>query len=146
MMQLGARKHLSGRKRKVAGLLALVLACVIGVSAYAFTASNTVPNHSAGAGAGTVSGYTISSPTNYTFSGDGLTMTAVKFNLDHAASDVQVALTAATPAQADWTDCGASGGSSPFEVSCTFGTPVPDGNGLKLSVAAVSSGTVTIGP
>jgi hypothetical protein len=143
-MHLGKR-NLVGRKRKMAGLSAFALACVIGVGVYAFTASNTVAAHSAGAGSATVSGYTVSSPTNYTFSGDGETMTAVKFDLDKAASDVQVALTAATPTQADWTDCGASSGGS-FEVTCTFGTPVPDGKGLKLSVAAVSSGTVTIGP
>jgi hypothetical protein len=73
-------------------------------------------------------------------------MTAVTFDLDHAASDVAVALTAAAPTQANWTDCGASGASTPFAVTCTFGTPVLDENGLKLSVAAVSSGTVTIGP
>jgi len=137
-------RHLGNRN--IAGLSAVVLAGVIGLSAYAFTASNTVANHSAGAGNATVSGYTVASPTNYTFSGDGTKMTAVTFDLDHAASDVQVALTAALPTQADWTDCGASGGSSPFAVTCTFGTPVPDANGLKLSVAAVSSGTVTIGP
>jgi hypothetical protein len=134
------------RKRNMAGGLALVVAGIIGVSAYAFTASNTVASHSAGAGAATVSGYTVASPTNYTFSGDGLTMTTVTFDLDKAASDVAVALTAGTPEQADWTDCGASGGSSPFAVTCTFGTPIPNANGLKLSVAAVSSGTVTIGP
>src|SRR5262249_36517114 len=44
-------------KRKIAAVLAFVLAAVIGVSAYAFTASNTVAEHSAGAGAATVSGY-----------------------------------------------------------------------------------------
>jgi hypothetical protein len=137
---------MTGRRRKLAGLAVLALALVIGASAYAFTASNTVESHSAGAGSATVSGYTVSSPTNYTFSGDGTTMTGVTFDLDKAASDVAVALTAAAPTQSDWTDCGASGASSPFAVTCTFGTPVPDGNGLKLSVAAVSSGTVTIGP
>jgi hypothetical protein len=134
------------RNRNMAGVLAFAVAGIIGVSAYAFTASNTVASHSAGAGAATVSGFTVASPTNYTFSGNGLTMTTVTFDLDKAASDVAVALTAGTPAQADWTDCGASGGSSPFAVTCTFGTPIPNANGLKLSVAAVSSGTVTIGP
>jgi hypothetical protein len=29
-------------------------------------------------------------------------------------------------------------------VTCTFGTPIPVGDGLQLTVAAVSSGTVTI--
>jgi len=128
----------------MAGLLVFVVASVIGVSVYAFTASNTVASHSAGAGAATVSGYTVTSPTNYTFSADGLTMTNVTFDLDKTASDVQVALTAGLPEKADWTDCGASEGASPYAVTCTFPTPVPDAEGLKLSVAAVSSGTVTI--
>jgi hypothetical protein len=131
------------RKRNIVGLLAVALAGLIGVGAYAFTASNTVPNHSAGAGAATVSGYEVSSPTNYTFSADGTKMTEVTFNLNKAASDVKVALSAAAPVQADWTDCGASE-ASPFAVTCKFGTPVADAAGLKLSVAAVSTGTVTI--
>jgi len=141
-MHIGRRS--TGGKRRVAGLLVFLVAMVIGVSVYAFTASNTVASHSAGAGSATVSGYEVASPTNYTFSADGETMTAVTFDLDKAATDVAVALTAATPGHGDWTDCGASEGSAPFAVKCTFNTPVPDGEGLKLSVAAVSSGTVTI--
>ncbi|MGO9489144.1 MAG: hypothetical protein ACLQBB_08990 [Solirubrobacteraceae bacterium] len=114
------------------------------MSAYAFTASNTVEAHSAGAGAATVSGYTVKSPTNYTFDATGEHMTKVSFELDKAASDVQVALTSAAPTTGDWTDCGASEASAPYGVTCTFPSPVPDAEGLKLSVAAVSSGTVTI--
>jgi hypothetical protein len=140
-MRFGKR-NITGRKRNIAGLLVFALAGVVGVSAYAFTASNTVANHSAGAGAATVSGYTVNSPTNYTFSGDGLTMVRVKFTLNKPASDVKVALTPGTPETANWSDCGASGAGE--EVTCTFAKPVPDGEGLKLSVAAVSSGTVTI--
>jgi hypothetical protein len=131
------------RKRNIAGLLAIALASVFAVGAYAFTASNTVPGHSAGAGSATVSGYEVASPSNYTFSADGTKMTAVTFHLNKAASDVKVALTAGAPTHPDWTDCGASE-ASPFEVTCKFGTPVADGEGLKLSVAAVSTGTVTI--
>ena len=121
----------------------LAVACVIGGSAYAFTASNEVPEHSAGAGNATVTGYKVSSPTNYTFSADGTHMVSVTFKLDHAASDVAVALSKALPETADWSDCGASTGGE-NEVKCTFAKPVLDGEGLKLSVAAVSSGTVTI--
>ena len=121
-----------------------MLAAVIGTGAYAFTASNEVPAKRAGAGNGTVSGYKVTSQLSYTFSEDGTKMTAVSFNLNHAASDVQVALSAAAPKTADWVDCGASGASAPYAVSCTFPAPVPDGEGLKLSVAAVSSGKVTI--
>jgi hypothetical protein len=138
------RRRIVGRNRKVAGLLAVVLAAVLGVGAYAFTASNTVAEHSAGAGSATVSGYVVNSPTNYTFSGDGETMTKVTFDLNKAASDVAVALTKSTPTGTDWSDCGASEAASPWAVTCTFAKPVPDAEGLRLSVAAVSSGTVTI--
>ena len=41
-------------------LVALVVAGAIAGGAYAFTASNTVPNSTAGSGSGTVSGYTVS--------------------------------------------------------------------------------------
>ena len=136
-----SKRSIVGRKRNAAGLLAVALACVIGVGAYAFTASNIVASHSAGAGAAEVSGYTVETPTNYTFSGNGLTMVGVKFKLNKPASDVEVALTPGTPETANWHDCGASVAE---EVTCTFVKPVPNAEGLKLSVAAVSSGTVTI--
>jgi type 1 fimbria pilin len=137
------RRGATGRKRKLTGLVALALACTLAVGVYAFTASNTVAAHSAGAGVAVVSGYTVSSPTNYIFSGDGLTMVGVTFDLDKAASDVQVALTPGTPLTANWSDCGASSGGE-FAVTCTFAAPVPVAEGTHLSVAAVSSGTVTI--
>jgi len=41
-------------------LLALVVAGAIAGGAYAFTASNTVPNGNVGSGSGTVSGYVVS--------------------------------------------------------------------------------------
>jgi hypothetical protein len=39
--------------------IALVIALAAGTGAYAYTASNTVPNSTAGSGQGTVSGYTV---------------------------------------------------------------------------------------
>ena len=41
-------------------LITALAVLVIGGGAYAFTASNTVPNTTAGAGAGTVTGYSVS--------------------------------------------------------------------------------------
>ena len=143
LKHIGMRRT-AGRRRRTAGLLVLGVAAVLAIAAYAFTASNTVAAHSAGAGAATVSGYEVKSPTNYTFSGDGETMVGVKFELNKAATDVQVALTKGTPETANWADCGESEAVAPYGVTCTFAKPVPDGEGLKLSVAAVSSGTVTI--
>jgi hypothetical protein len=40
-------------------VIAVGIAAILGTGAYAFTASNTVPNTTAGSGQGTVSGYTI---------------------------------------------------------------------------------------
>jgi hypothetical protein len=57
-MRKGKRTFAS-RKRKIAGLCALVLAGVIGVGAYAFTAQNTVEDQHAGSGVGTVTGFVI---------------------------------------------------------------------------------------
>ena len=82
-------------KRKTTGMIAIVIACIAGASAYAFTASNTVTDHIAGSGFATVSGYTVTGPTDYTFSADGTTVKAVSFQLDNAATDVAAALSAA---------------------------------------------------
>ena len=46
-------------KRKWSIIVGVVVALAIGGGAYAFTASNTVPATTAGAGSGTVSGYTV---------------------------------------------------------------------------------------
>ena len=48
-------------KKKLSVILGVAVAVLIAVGAYAFTASNTVPASNAGAGAGVVSGYTVSS-------------------------------------------------------------------------------------
>ena len=130
------------RLRRLTGLATLAVAAVAGTSAYAFTASNTVPNHYAGEGVATVSGYTVTDY-EYTFSPDGTKIESAVITLDAAANDVQAALTAAAPGQSDWVDCGATNGSD--AVTCTFaGSGIPVGSAIKLSVAAVSHGTVTI--
>jgi hypothetical protein len=46
-------------RRKITTILAIGIALAIGGGAYAFTASNTVPATTAGAGAGAVSGFTV---------------------------------------------------------------------------------------
>jgi hypothetical protein len=48
-------------KKKMSVMLGIFIAVLIATGAYAFTASNTVPATTAGAGAGVVSGYTVSS-------------------------------------------------------------------------------------
>lgn len=133
-------------KRNTAGVVAVLVAVVAGASAYAYTASIGVTAHNAGAGSAVISGYTVSGPTNYTFSADGTTIVGVNFDLDNSATDVAAAISAAAPVHNDWVDCGASVGVS-HSVTCDFsGQAVADAAGLQLSVAAVSTGTVTIAP
>jgi hypothetical protein len=128
-------------KRRTAGIVAILAACIAGASAYAFTASNVVPAHIAGGGSAVVSGYTITGPTDYTFSADGTTVTKVSFTLSAAATDVAASLTAGAPTTSDWTHCVITAGTG---AACTLPVPVANGAALKLSVVATSSGTVTI--
>ncbi len=60
-MSARAFKSRSHRGSPVRLMVAVAVALVLGTGAYAFTASNTVPNSTAGSGVGTVSGYTVSS-------------------------------------------------------------------------------------
>jgi hypothetical protein len=55
---------------------------------YAFTASNTVPGSSAGAGSGAITGYTVSNVA-YTLGTVPTNMDAVTFTLDKAAGTVK---------------------------------------------------------
>ncbi len=150
-MRKGKRTFAS-RKRKIAGLFAFVLAGVVGVGVYAFTASNTVPAQSAGGGQAVVSGYTESG-VSYTWNEAGTDATKVNFILTSTAklkpSDVEVALSPAAPKTAEWVDCPAgeyvAKGTEETEIVCTFKAPgIANAAGLQLTVAAVSEGKVVI--
>lgn len=151
MMRKGKRTFAS-RKRKIAGLCAFVLAGVIGVGAYAFTASNTVPAQAAGGGQAVVSGYTESG-VSYTWNEVGTKITKVNFDLTSTEklkpSDVKVALSKAAPKTAEWVDCGKAEykvvSAEETEIVCTFGgTGILNAEGLQLTVAAVSEGEVVV--
>jgi hypothetical protein len=135
-------------KRNTAAIAALVVAAVAGVGAYAFTASNTVPAEYAGAGNATVGHYTVSG-VSYEFSPDTTKVDGMSFDLDQPASDAQVALVDSghTIAAADYVDCGAAVGTgAPYVVTCDFtSAPISNTAGQKLYIAAVTSGSVTLG-
>jgi hypothetical protein len=170
-MRKGKRSFAS-RKRKIAGLCALVLAGVIGVGAYAFTASNTVPAQSAGGGTAKVSGYTEKG-VSYTWSLDGKDITEANVILTGEAkikpTDVAVALTtAATPAAGEWVDCpepyveksetetevvckfkggeGAFKNAAEHEANKFTATGVPNAEGNQLTISATSQGKVIVEP
>jgi hypothetical protein len=149
VLNLFGRRNLASRKQRLAALTAFALAAVLGVGVYAFTASNTVKAHKAGAGAGAVTGYEVTSHVSYTWNKTGLNVIKAAFKLSAEATDVAVALTAGTPTtDEDWTDCGPTGAAN--EVICDFTKAkafpegVPNNEGNELSVAAVSEGNVVI--
>jgi hypothetical protein len=68
---------------------------VLATSAYAFAATNTVPDSKAGEGAGAISGYTVTNIV-YTFdTANPSNLTNVAFDLDAPAANAKVSLAAA---------------------------------------------------
>jgi hypothetical protein len=93
-----------------------VLAVIISIGGYAFTASNTVPNASLGQGANTISGYTVSSVAyNLNASNPG-NVDSVSFTISPTtASSVKIQLAPA----GTWYSCTNTSGS----VSCATTSP-----------------------
>jgi hypothetical protein len=171
-MRIGKRRFAS-RKRKIAGLCAFVLAGVIGVGAYAFTASNTIPPQTAGGGTAKVSGYEEKG-VSYTWSLSGEYITEAHIILTNPSeltpTDVAVALSnTVKPGKEEWIDCPGAyvegksktetevvcqfkGGPGAFENATTNAVNkftlngVPNKEGLQLTISATSQGKVIIEP
>jgi hypothetical protein len=80
------------RFRMLKVILFVIISLAFVTTAYAFAATNTVPNSYAGEGAGTVSGYTV---TNLQYNLNAATpsdIDSVQFTLNAVATSVQVRL------------------------------------------------------
>jgi len=122
-------KRLNGRSR-IIGIL--VVAAALATGAYAFTATNTVPNSSAGSGAGTISGYTVSAiayQLDTTIPSDIESMT---FTLNAAATTVKAKVVSGSTT---YTDCTIAGG---VNVTCDFAPDIAITTADQLSVIATS--------
>lgn len=123
-MRIGKRSFAS-RKRKIAGLCAFVLAGLLAVGAYAFTASNTQAEESgAGANTAVVSGYKT---TNLKFKLEKGTALSATFTAEATAgeaeakeAEINVMKTGGVPV---WTHCVQTPG-PPALFTCTFGAPL----------------------
>ena len=102
--------------RRFRYIAALIVAVCVAVGVYAFTASNTVPGSSAGAGSGAISGYTVSNVA-YTLGAVPTNMDAVTFTLDKAAGTVK----AQVQTGGSWYSC--SNGGSGNNWSCDTTSP-----------------------
>lgn len=83
-------------------LFVLLAAIVVAVAAYAFAAANTVPDTMAGAGSGTISGYTVSAVVYNLNALDPTLLDSVEFTLSAAATQAKIKLVAAG---STWYDC-----------------------------------------
>jgi len=109
-------------------LVTMAVGVVLATAAYAFTATNTVPASNAGAGSGTISGYTASAVT-YTVNSTTPT------DLDQVAFTIAPTTTSTVKVQlasgGSWYDCANSAGS----VTCDTTSP-------QATVAAATQLTV----
>ena len=118
---------MNGRTRVVG---VVVIAAVLAVGAYAFTATNTVPPSSAGAGSNTISGYTI---TNVAYQLNATTPTNIDtmtFTLDTSAGTVKAKVVSGS---ATYTNCTVASGTN---VTCDFSPDVAVTSADQLSVIA----------
>jgi hypothetical protein len=105
--------------RKLRYLLAALLALLVAVGAYAFTASNTVGTSRVGSGSQTISGYTISNISYQLNSSDPTKLDQVTFTIAPAsATTVKIQLTSGGA----WYSCTNSSGS----VTCATTSPQAD--------------------
>ncbi len=118
-----------GRTRLVG---AVIVAAVLALGAYAFTATNTVPATSAGSGSGTISGYTIS---NVAYNLNATTPTnidSLTFTLSATATTAKAKVVSGS---STYTDCSIAGG---VNVTCDFSPDVAVTSADQLSVIATS--------
>jgi len=104
-------------------LIALFVIAIAG-GAYAFAASNTVPDSTAGSGASTVGGYTVSSIVYDLDAANPTIVDAITFTIaPDSGTQKAVAVFVQTELSGNWTSCTLVDGTLPaVNATCTFGT------------------------
>ena len=116
-------------KRRLA--LVALLALIVAASAYAFTASNTVPASAAGDGSGVISGYTVTAVA-YVLATDPSNIDKVTFTIAPAtASQVKAKVVSGSTT---YTNCTNTAGA----VTCDFSPDVSVLSADQLRVIATS--------
>lgn len=97
-------------RRAITIFTTLIVSLVFATAAFAFAASNTVPDTTAGDGSGTISGYTVSNVTYALNASNPGDVDSVAFTIAPTTGVVRVQLNGST-----WYNCTNTAGS----VSCT---------------------------
>ena len=116
--------------RRVLG--AVVVAVVMATGAYAFTATNTVPNSSAGSGNGTISGYTVSAVAYQLNATTPSNIDTMTFTLSANATTVKAKVVSGSTT---YTNCSVAGG---VNATCDFSPDIDITTADQLSVIATS--------
>ena len=122
-------------------LFLLLIALMFSTIVYGFAAANTVPDSGAGDGAGTISGYTVSSIVYTLNTTNPQLLDQVKFSISAdtvgvATGKVKVRLDAST---SSWYDCTLAAGVATCDLSS--GTTINVVDADELRVVAVSAHT-----
>ena len=122
-------KGLMGKSRLLG---ALVVAGALATGAYAFTATNTVPASSAGAGDGAISGYTVSAIAYQLNATTPTDVDSVTFTLNANATTAKAKIVSGS---STYTACTIAGG---VNVTCNFSPDIAITTADQLSVIATS--------
>ena len=122
-------KRFNGRSR-ILGIL--VVAAALATGAYAFTATNTVPDSQAGSGSGTISGYTVSAIAYQLNTTTPSNIDSLTFTLNASATTAKAKVVAASTT---YTNCSIAGG---VNVTCDFSPDISITTADQLSVIATS--------
>ena len=123
-------KRLTGRSRILG---TLVVAAALATGAYAFTATNTVPDSSAGSGSGTISGYTVSAVAYQLNATTPSNIDSVTFTLSANASTAKAKIVSGS---STYTSCTIAGNN--VDVTCDFSPDIAITTADQLSVIATS--------
>lgn len=116
------------QRNKSALLVMLILAAVLGTSAYAFTDNNVISAQVAGDGSATVSGYNVSN-VHFSIPDDPTDGTTVTFTLDGAANTVEAS---GNPAGTSLVPCSNTGGN---DWSCDLAQTLHDVQDLRIAAS-----------
>ena len=126
--------------RNLKVLLFALAIMIVAAGAYAFAASNTVPDSAAGYKANVVPGYTVSNIVYDLDATDPTLVDAITFDIAPTSGTVVAAtVKVQTATGGAWTDCTLVAGVAPsMDVTCTYG-PLQVADVTALNIVASSS-------
>jgi len=136
----GGAKRRKAMSRNLKVLLFVLALLVIGGSAYAFAATNTIEDSAAGYKASAVNGYSVTDIVYDLDATDPSLIDAIKFTITPTSGSAPAALVKLQTADGgSWTDCSlAAGAGASMNITCTYGSLSVD-DLTALNIVASSS-------